>query len=414
MFRLYFKKINFKKLRNTIFLIGALLSVFNGAFYSAKLAAVEIAGSSEIEITAYADDGQFDSQNYRYNTSLAITPEFFWDWNNGDSSLVVTPFARVDQNDDERSHGDLREFDFTYVNDVWEFHAGVRKVFWGVTEFNHLVDIINQTDSVESFDGEEKLGQPMLSLSRVTDWGIIDGFVLAGFRERTFAGESGRLRGEVIVNESDARFENDREEKAIDFALRWSHSVDVFDVGVYWFSGTDRAPLLEPSLTNGSLELIPFYEEIDRIGVDAQATVDSWLLKFEGLYQESDRDEYLASQLGFEYTLYGLASSATDVGLLLEYGWDERGIEGNTIAQNDIYVGARLTLNDSADSALLIGGSYDADFYTRSFLIEASRRINDRWTISIEGLLFQESDSNDPVAALNDDDRLQLTLERFF
>lgn len=414
MFLLHLKKIHFKKCRNTIFLIGAFLSVFYGPFYSAKLAAVEIAGSSEIEITAYADDGQFEGQDYRYNTSFAITPEFFWEWNNGDSTLVVTPFVRIDENDDERSHSDLREFDFTYVNDVWEFHAGVRKVFWGVTEFNHLVDVINQTDSVESFDGEEKLGQPMLSISRLTDWGIIDGFVLVGFRERTFAGEDGRLRGEIVVDESGARFENDREEKAIDFSLRWSHSLDIFDVGVYWFSGTDRAPILEPSFTNGSLGLTPFYEEIDQIGIDAQATVDSWLLKFEGLHQESDRDEYLASQLGFEYTFYGLARSVTDVGLLLEYGWDERGIESNAIAQNDIYLGARLTLNDSADSALLVGASYDSDFYTRSFLIEASRRINDRWTMSIEGLVFQESNSNDPAAALNDDDRLQLTLERFF
>jgi hypothetical protein len=100
--------------------------------------------------------------------------------------------------------------------------------------------------------------------------------------------------------------------------------------------------------------------------------------------------------------------------LLLEYGWDERGIDSNAIAQNDIYLGARLTLNDSVDSALLVGASYDSDFYTRSFLIEASRRINDRWTMSIEGLVFQKSNSNDPAAALNDDDRLQLTLERFF
>jgi hypothetical protein len=414
MFRPHLKKINFKRCSKIIFLTAALSSVFSGAFYSTKSAAIEITGSSEIEITAYASDGQFQGQDYRYNTSFAITPEFFWEWKSGDITLVVTPFVRVDENDDERSHSDLREFDFTYVNDIWEFHVGVGKVFWGVTEFNHLVDIVNQTDSVESFDGEEKLGQPMLSISRLTDWGIIDGFVLVGFRERSFAGEGGRLRGDIVVDESDARFENDREEKAIDFALRWSHSLDVFDVGVYWFSGTDRAPILEPSFINGALGLIPFYEEIDQIGIDAQATVDSWLLKFEGLHQQSARDEYLASQLGFEYTFYGLARSAIDIGLLLEYGWDERGIDSNAIAQNDIYLGARLMLNDSEDSALLVGASYDSDFYTRSFLIEASRRINDRWTMSIEGLVFQKSNSNDPAAALNDDDRLQLTLERFF
>ncbi len=392
----------------------SLLFALGIFFIAGTASAVEISGSTQFEVTAYARDGQFDGQDYRSNFSVALAPEFFWDWNNGDSSIVFTPFYRFDENDEERSHGDIRELDFLHVFGNWELHVGVRKVFWGVTEFNQLVDVINQTDSVESFDGEEKLGQPLISLSRVTDWGIFDAFILAGFRERTFAGEDGRLRGEFIVNESNARFEDDREENAIDFALRWSHSFGVFDVGAYWFRGTDREPILEASFSNGSLQLTPFYEEIDQIGTDIQATVGNWLWKFEGLYQKSNLEEYSATQLGFEYTFFGVANSATDIGVLLEYGWDERGEDSTAIFQNDIFVGARLTLNDSADSALLVGGSYDADSSTRSFLIEASRRINDRWTISIEGLLFHGGDTNDPLTALNDDDRIQITFERFF
>jgi hypothetical protein len=391
-----------------------LIGIFCAIFYSNKLVAVEIAGSSEFEVTAYAENGQFENQDYRYNSSLALSPEFFWEWNSGDSTLVVTPFVRVDARDDERSHTDIREFDFTYVKDTWELHAGIRKVFWGVTEFNHLVDVINQTDGVESLDGEAKLGQPMLSMSRFTDWGIIDSYILIGFRKRTFVGQKGRLRGEFIVNKNEARFENSREEEAINYALRWSHSLAVFDVGVYWFSGIDREPIFEPSSSYSSLQLTPVYENIDQIGVDVQATVASWLFKFEGLHQSSNREEYLASQLGFEYTVYGLANSVTDVGLLLEYGWDERGINGKAIAQNDIYIGTRLALNDAAGSTLLMSASYDVDFHTKNILIEASRRLNDRWTITIEGSIVEGDNSKDPVAALNNDDRLQLSVQRFF
>jgi hypothetical protein len=390
------------------------ISMFCAIFYSDKSVAVEIAGSSEFEVTAYAENGQFEGQDYRYNSSLALSPEFFWEWDSSDSTLVVTPFMRFDARDQERSHADIREFDFTYVKDAWELHAGIRKVFWGVTEFNHLVDIINQTDRVESLDGEAKLGQPMLSLSRFTDWGIIDSYILLGFRERTFVGQKGRLRGEFFVNENEARFENSREQKAINYALRWSHSLDVFDVGVYWFSGIDREPIFEPSPSHSPLQLTPVYEDIEQIGVDVQATIASWLFKFEGLYQASNREEYLASQLGFEYTVYGLVNSVTDVGLLLEYGWDERGINGNAIAQNDIYIGTRLALNDAAGSTLLMSASYDVDFHTKNILIEASRRLNDRWTMTIEGLIVEGGNSNDPVAAFNNDDRLQLSVQRFF
>jgi hypothetical protein len=47
-------------------------------------------------------------------------------------------------------------------------------------------------------------------------------------------------------------------------------------------------------------------------------------------------------------------------------------------------------------------------------LIEASRRLNDRWTIALEGLLFEADNASDPVSSVDKDDRLQLTLERYF
>ena len=81
-----------------------------------------------------------------------------------------------------------------------ESRIGIRKEFWGVTETFHRVDIINQTDSVESFDGEDKLGQPMINISLETLSGSIDFFALLGSRERTFAGRFGRLRTPIVVD----------------------------------------------------------------------------------------------------------------------------------------------------------------------------------------------------------------------
>ena len=71
------------------------------------------------------------------------------------------------------------------------------------------MDIINQTDQVDQVDGEEKLGQPMINLSLVRDWGIVDLFVLPGFRERTYAGEEGRPRTPLPVSD-DAVYESPR------------------------------------------------------------------------------------------------------------------------------------------------------------------------------------------------------------
>ena len=86
------------------------------------------------------------------------------------------------------------------VFDESELRVGLRKVFWGVTESQHLVDIINQTDLVESLDGEEKLGQPMINYALINDWGTLDLYLLPYFRERTFSGINGRLRSSLYVD----------------------------------------------------------------------------------------------------------------------------------------------------------------------------------------------------------------------
>lgn len=387
-------------------LAHAPLAVSNSTF--------EFSGSAELELTAYADKGSFVDQDYQSNASVAVEPEWYWEWNGGDDSVIFTPFLRADERDSERTHGDIRELSWIRAGDQWEFRTGIRKVFWGVTEFTHLVDVVNQTDGVDSFDGEEKLGQPMFNISRVTDWGIVDGFVLLGFRERTFAGSDGRLRSGVIVDPGQASFESSDAKEHVDYALRWSHSVDVFDIGVYVFDGTDRNPVFRSRAVGSTTVLAPYYQQVSQWGVDLQATVDSWLWKFEGVHKDSDLERYLATQAGFEYTLYGINESFADVGLLLEYGWDERGVQANSVSQNDIYIGARLTLNDVNDTALLVGASYDVDYHSRSLLIEASRRLNDYWTVALEGLLFNAKNNNDPVFFLDQDDRLQLTLERYF
>ena len=392
-----------------------LLAIFLSMVSAHLLAGTsfDFSGKTEFEFTAYLNEGEFPQQNYHINNSIALTPEFYWQWDS-DNSLSFTPFIRADQQDDERSHGDIRELAWTHVNNNWEIHSGIRKVFWGVSEFNHLVDIINQTDAVESFDGEEKLGQPMIHISRVTDWGIIDSFVLLGFRERSFVGEDGRLRGPLIVNTNRATYESGSEEKHIDLALRWSHSFNVFDFGLYWFNGTDREPVLQIESRNGRKLLTPYYQQMSQLGLDLQATIDSWLWKLEAIHKNTNMDKYSATQAGFEYTFYGINQSTADLGLLLEYGWDERGRNAASIAQNDIYLGARLTLNDADDSSLLAGFAYDLDYHTRNVLIEASKRLNDRWTIALEALVFIASDEEDTISFLDKDDRVQLSLERFF
>ena len=366
------------------------------------------------EFTFYPQKGKFKGQDYHANLSLALSPDFYWEWNDQQDSLTFEPFFRKDQHDSSRSHADIRELNWVHLSDNWELRTGLRKVFWGVTEFQNLVDVINQKHPVEGLNNEHKLGQPMINYSVVNDWGIVDLFLLPGFREQTYPSTDGRLRASIPVEDVLTTYESSREDKHIDLAARWSHSFDVYDIGVHWFKGTDRTPKYQAVTHNDNLVLKAHYQQIEQVGIDLQATVDSWLYKGEVIYQDNSTENYWATQVGFEYTFYGIQESATDLGVLLEAGYDQRGITADALMQNDIGIGARLAFNDAQSSSLLAGVIHDLDYHGNSFSLEAERRLGDNWKASIEARIFSPGSSNDPSNIFDKDDYFKITFDRYF
>ena len=374
----------------------------------------EATGKISTEATVYAHDGQFANQDYRTNLSLAVEPEFYWEWNDQQDNVTFKPLLRKDQRDAARTHADIRELSWVHLSDNWELRTGVRRVFWGVTEFQNLVDVINQKDSVEGLDKKHKLGQPMVNLSLVKDWGIVDFYVLPGFREQTSAGANGRLRSGLVIDTNTTTYDASNNSQHVDLAARWGQSIDVYDIGAHWYKGTNRSPLYTPTLHNGNNVLSAHYQAIEQVGLDVQATIESWLWKGELIHQVNPLEDFWASQLGAEYTMYGIQESATNLGLLLEYGRDQRGKRANSFMQNDIGIGARIDLNDSRSTSMLAGAIYDLDFNTTSMSVAGSRRMGQARKVSIEARAFSTENSNDPAAIFAQDDYIKLTLDSYF
>jgi hypothetical protein len=366
------------------------------------------------EMRAFAQSPS-DTRQEDNNLSLSAQPEFYTQWDDGQQSFAFVPFFRVDENDEERTHADIRELTWLKAADDWELRAGIRKVFWGVTESQHLVDIINQTDLVEANDGEEKLGQPMINLALIRDWGTVDLFVLPGFRERTFPGEDGRLRSIPRVDTDQAQYESSDEEKHIDYAARWSHYIGDWDIGLSYFNGTSRDPRFAAGLDNkGQPVLIPVYDLIEQWGLSLQATIGDWLWKGEAINRSGQGESYTALTAGFEYTFVGIAESNADLGVLSEVLYDDRGNDAPTPFADDLMLGARLTLNDEQSTEFLFGMIFDSDNDSRLFTLESSRRLGANWKITLEGQAFANIDSSDPLAGIRNDDYLQLELARYF
>lgn len=347
--------------------------------------------------------------------SIALESEYLTNFGSKEEyELILTPFLRYDRADSKRTHADLREAVIYRESGDWEWRAGISKVFWGVTESRHLVDIINQTDAVEGIDGEDKLGQPMIRATVIKDWGALDMFVLPYFRERTFAGVEGRLRAPLVVDTDHPVYESDREQRHVDTALRWSQTFGDWDVGLSYFKGTSRDPRLVQALAATGAVLVPHYDQISQVGLDVQAIFDGWIWKLEAISRRSNAEDYIAAVGGFEYTLVGVFESASDLGLLTEYHTDSRGDDADTLFQNDLFAGARWALNDAESTELLMGALVDLGDGSTSIRAEGSRRLGEGWTVNLEAQSSASVASDNLLSALSADDFIRLEFQRYF
>ncbi len=432
-------------------------ALFGLAFLSAVTAQAEISIDTQLdyEVSGYFNDGAASlispSNDNRINNSLALELEVFDSWDDGDQSISFIPFYRYDEMDEERSHGDIRELIWNKVADEYELKVGVGKVFWGVTESAHLVDIVNQTDGVESLDGEEKLGQPMVQVLLEREWGNLDLFVLPYFRERTFAGKDARLS--AGLDYADAVYESSAEEKHVDVAVRWSHYWEDLEYAVSAFHGTSRDALLGfnygflDSGAIGPVEIIPYYPLVSQVGVELQYLNEGWAWKFEGIardgmpesyaiseatliqvfnqfciepcaavldFEEGDDNHYFATAAGFEYTQVGIFDSRMDLGWVAEHIYDSRQEDASVGAfEHDILLANRWVANDEADSELLVGVIYDYEYEDYSLSIEGNTRLFDGLSFEVEARVFGPSRDNTSQYSLRDEDLVKMTFSYY-
>ncbi len=366
----------------------------------------------EISNRTFFNDGIYSGQKNNY-LSASIQPEYYLEWSGGEQSFKAVGFFRWDQHDNRRTHFDVRELYWQRVKGATEVSVGVKKVFWGKTESVHLVDIINQTDAVESFDGEQKLGEFMVHFSQFTKIGTFDVFVMPYFRKRVFPGREGRLRpgseDGLVIDSRDFSFESNAEEWRPSLAFRWSHYVGVLDFGLSYFNGVGREPVINDLSTFNAL-----YGTIQQAGLDAQLTTGAALWKVEAIYRQNEFQDILALAAGIEYTFGNVKNTGIDIGLLAEYLYDDRDNIALSGLQSDVFTGVRLAFNDTQDTQLLLGGIFDVERTTQLYFIEAERRIGSSFSGAVEARFFENVDPSEFTYVLRQDSFLQFSLTKYF
>lgn len=382
---------------------------------SAIAESVDWSGYVSLEPRIFLEPPLFPEQNgARLSPSAVLAPELRFEWAQGTHRFTLSPYLRLDSHDSERTHADLREAVWLYGKGPWTVQVGISKVFWGVAESRHLVDIVNQTDQVEDLDQEDKLGQPMISIERWSSVGAFGVFLLPGFRERTFPADDARLRGALPIDSDRAEYESGAKDRRLDWAFRWSHTIDNWDLGLSGFDGTSREPRLLPGLDAANrLVLVPRYDLIGQLGLDVQYTKDAWLWKLEAIRRQGHGKTFGAWVTGVEYTFFNLRQSGADLGFLAEYLRDGRDATAPpTLYDDDWFVGLRLAFNDTQDTAILAGAVVET--HGTLAIVEAERRLGEGWKVELEARLFLRIDASDPLlGGLRDDSFITFRFARF-
>lgn len=338
--------------------------------------------------------------DFEFSPQLAVA------WGDGSHRVDIRPFARVDLLGHARTRLDLRDLAWTGVWDAWIVSAGMREVFWGVTESSNPVDILNQRSPVASYEGYEKLGQPMVSLGLARAWGLLQLTLLPGFREREFAGRAGNVWSPIALDEGPAEFESGAGRRHVDWAVRWSHTIGDVDLAVTHFAGTSREPTLTPGVSEDGSEIrVPFYELTHATGVELQWTTGAWLWKAEASTRTSVAGRYAAGVAGMEYAV------ADYLGLSAEFALDTRGGEAMTSFENDAYVGARLWL---PDGQARVGLFVDVRSGHRILRTSLRKRLSDRFTAEVGVRWFGGDPAAEPPSANRQESLLWLAISTYF
>jgi hypothetical protein len=368
-----------------------------------------------VEARRYADE-EAGALPRDYRTLASIQGELSCSRSHGAHSVSGKVFGRWAQHGSERTHGDIRELQWLWTHEPFQIRAGIDRVFWGVTEFAHIVDVINQADILEDPFGETKIGQPMLAVTTRGAWGSLSIHGLPWFRVRDFPGLGEPMRPAPPFELGAAEFESRDGRHHFDRALRYSMTRGPLDVGLSYFEGTNRDPrFLIRASDSGVPESHPYYEQMAQAGVDVQLTLDEWAFKFEGAQRHAARRSRDAYTVGVEYAMVGVLGTSADLITILEYVRDRRDpLPLPGFLDDDLEFGFRISGNDSRTSELKLGVTSDRRRSSRAWSLDFGTRIAAQWRLNAQARVFDKVSPRDPLTVLRNDSYVSLSLVRYF
>jgi len=309
----------------------------------------------------------------------------------GKGKLVIGLKAIRDLKDEERRYFDFNDFYYKYNFENGDLLIGRNTRFWGAMEFYNHTDVFNTKDWLDDpFDYDSKIGSKNIAYTHYFDNSELS--VIAKVHEETQSIQEEKSINRFYPPNYNDKLITQKDRDRPTLYLKYSGSAEEtqFDYSLIYQNGYDE----QRYLTMVGKELRQNAYIVDKIMGYSTLVSGDTIYKTELAYTKSDDDmvsDYAQISIGLEHTLYGVWGKR-DLGLLAEYyryeakdsGVTDRG--SSNLFADDITLGFRLNMNDSASSEVLSGLAIDRDNKEKILFVEYETRLLEKYKL---GLTYQ-------------------------
>ncbi len=378
----------------------------------------------------------------KHKANLSASGQVEFGFKKDDFEAIAKVYAQGDYHDmrgssykNERSFIRIDEFYGKYDFEDDQVMAGKSIRFWGTLESKNITDGFNPDDLRSDVFDPQKMGSWNGSYTHYTDRGEVSFIVRLHEQDRRMPHSpyayyiySDTFEGVPLSYVKDLQTEKSAYRPSV--FLKASGSTDseyALDYTVVFENGYDSQRYYTDSGISNPLA-ISFTENayiVNKLMTYDTLVVDSTLFKLEAVYADVADDtvvsDYYHLGLGIEHTLTQFNDEA-DLGLIAEYykydifdtnKYDD--IDLFEVYQNDLFLGARYSLNEGNDASIVAGAVFDLDYHEQVYYAEYEGRIADTFKLNLDYRYIKpSSDTSTVFNLLQRHQRISLKMGYYF
>lgn len=372
-------------------------------FYESELA---VQGHIDLISQAY-----LTGPNDKHKSNTTATGQVELDFSKDDFKGIAKIYAQGDLHDfqgsssqNDRSFIRVDELygKYDFDNDQIMFGKNIR--FWGALEVRNITDNFNISELRADPFETDKLGSWNAAYTHYTDSGELSLIIKLDEQDREMSSYPyiyyffpDTVSGLPLHYDNQLQTEKSRNRPSI--YLKSSGSTDTeyaLDYAVILENGYDSQRYYTQTLSTGgtSIKTNENAYLVNKLLTYNTLVLGSTLFKAEAVYADvinnSVISDYYHLGLGLEHTLNQFYKEA-DLGLIAEYYKYETLEDGKRndlqlfeLFQNDLFLGARYSLNDGNDASIVGGAILDLDYNEQVYYLEYEGRLAEMFKLNLD------------------------------